>query len=116
MRSARKSSWLTVRVNLKRRAAAIFALVLLCSGFPLPVVAADPIDQQAPNTTLIANPAVPDGDSGWYKTGPDISFSIDESATTFYQWDSTEAATFESAPATLSAPGGGHTYASLLFG
>lgn len=108
MGSARKFSWLTVRVNFKRRAAAILALALLCSGVPLPAAGADPIDQQGPITTVIASPSAPDGHSGWYKAAPEIAFSTDESATTFYAWDSIETAAFESVPATLSAPGGVH--------
>ena len=66
-------------------------------------------DAKPPVTTLDLNPSSPDGDNGWFKTTPTtISLSPDETATTFYSWDSTTSATTYTVP--LSYPSEGiHT-------
>jgi len=46
-------------------------------------------DNTPPATTLGANPTGPDGDNGWYKSNPIIILTPDESAATYYQWDTT---------------------------
>ena len=45
-------------------------------------------------TTIDADPAVPDGNNGWYVTAPMITLSTTATATIFYQWDDAEVATY----------------------
>ena len=67
------------------------------------------VDVIPPVTTLDSNPSSPDGENGWFKTTPTtITLSPDETATTFYSWDSTASATTYTVP--LSYPSEGiHT-------
>jgi plastocyanin/predicted RNA-binding Zn-ribbon protein involved in translation (DUF1610 family)/predicted nucleic-acid-binding Zn-ribbon protein len=45
-------------------------------------------DSFAPATTMVVNPAHPDGKNNWYKTTPSITLvSDDPDATTYYRWD-----------------------------
>jgi len=46
-------------------------------------------DAAPPETSLFMNTTTPDGDSGWYITRPQITLSSDESGTSYYQWDAT---------------------------
>ncbi len=47
-----------------------------------------------PITAIDSNPSSPDGDNGWFKTTPSsITLSPNETATTFYSWDSTSSMT-----------------------
>lgn len=48
------------------------------------------IDDRAPNTVLHADPATPDGALGWYVTAPQLTLSVDETATMFLGVDSSE--------------------------
>jgi len=56
------------------------------SGFDAFVTKMDII---RPTTSLSTTPAVNDGDGGWFRTTPMVALTVDESASTFYQWDST---------------------------
>lgn len=55
------------------------------------------------NTALAA-----DGDNGWYKTDPAITFSADETATTYFSWDSTASMTTYTPPAPIASSTGEH--------
>jgi len=50
-----------------------------------------------PETFLFPWPFFPDGENGWYVAPPDIWLIADETATTSYQWDSTDSAGWVSA-------------------
>jgi len=66
------------------------------------------VDTTAPSTGLSSNPAAPDGSNGWYNTTtPTITLTPDESATTYYSWDSTASPATSTAP--FTAPAGSHT-------
>lgn len=41
-----------------------------------------------PKTTLVIDPATPDGQNNWYVTTPSITLTTVEQLQTFYQWDS----------------------------
>ncbi len=60
------------------------------------------------NTTLIVNPALPDGNNGWYTTTPTIELQPNLSnADSFYAWDTT--ATPTTFTVDLRPPAGTHT-------
>lgn len=45
-------------------------------------------DNTSPNTTLVVEPAEPNGKNGWYVGQPEISFVSDEPGLTYYSWTS----------------------------
>jgi hypothetical protein len=45
------------------------------------------VDTTAPLTTLRAQPPLPDGRSGWYRTSPSVELSGEVGAKIFYSWD-----------------------------
>lgn len=61
----------------------------------------------APPTTLVvlANPANPNGDNGWFKSNPTISLVSNESGTTYYAWDSQPSFTTYSGSLTVPSDG-----------
>ncbi len=65
-------------------------------------------DTSAPTTTLTANPASPDGESGWFKTVPSITLTADEPAITYYSWISS-AGPWTTYAASFNAPSGQNT-------
>ncbi|MBI4744175.1 MAG: hypothetical protein HY776_05090, partial [Actinobacteria bacterium] len=64
------------------------------------------VNNTAPITTLTTIPATPDGSNSWFKTTPSISFTTNETATTYYQWDSTTGTWLTTPPV---VPEGTHT-------
>lgn len=64
------------------------------------------VDDMPPHTQLIVNPVEPDGENGWYKTSPTISFSSEEGAVTYYRWDEEQ---YETYSQPFRAPEGIHT-------
>lgn len=66
-------------------------------------------DTTPPRTSLSTNPAAPDGSNGWFKTTPSISLTPDETATTYYQWDSTSPGGWQSYSIPVSGLEGNHT-------
>jgi hypothetical protein len=62
-----------------------------------------------PITTLATNPVTADGENGWFKTNPTISFGTDKPGTTYYQWDSTSTAGWTTYSSSFTAPEGHHT-------
>lgn len=70
-----------------------------------------PVDDVVPPSTLVEMaPSAPDGDNNWYKTAPTITLTPDETATTYYQWDSTETLSWQTYSGTFLAPEGDHTF------
>lgn len=51
------------------------------------VVRYDPAMVRLPVSTLIVNPATPNGFNGWYRTAPTFSFQVDKPATVYFTWD-----------------------------
>ena len=48
------------------------------------------VDEEAPAAFIVSDPEEPTSESGWYSVRPDIRlYSNEESATLYYQWDST---------------------------
>ena len=55
-------------------------------------------DVTPPVTMMISDPAAPNGSNGWFTDPPTITFSADETATTYYRWADGDAwSTYESA-------------------
>jgi predicted CXXCH cytochrome family protein len=50
------------------------------------------VDTIPPTTTLTTDPITPDGGAGWFRSAPTVTLTASESATTYYQWDSTTGA------------------------
>ncbi|MHB0981351.1 MAG: S8 family serine peptidase [Thermoleophilia bacterium] len=46
-----------------------------------------PADVTPPITTATLNPALPDGDNGWYVTAPTITLASNEAGVTYLQWE-----------------------------
>ena len=63
-------------------------------------------DALAPNTTLSSSPSY---SGGWVKTSPGITLTRDESGTTYYQWDSTSTAGWQTYSNSITASEGQHT-------
>ncbi|MDP2210113.1 MAG: Ig-like domain-containing protein, partial [Candidatus Aquicultor sp.] len=66
------------------------------------------VDIVPPVSTVVTSPTNPDGNSGWYKTVPSITFTTNEAATTFYQWDTT-GGLWNQYTGSIPAPEGQHT-------
>jgi len=66
-------------------------------------------DATPPVTTLSVSPSAANGDNGWYKSAPTITFSANETATMRAQWDATATGAWTTNPGTLTAPEGSHT-------
>ncbi|MDI6817231.1 MAG: Ig-like domain-containing protein [Actinomycetota bacterium] len=66
------------------------------------------VDIVPPVSTVVTNPANPDGNSSWYKTVPSITFTTNEAATTYYQWDTT-GGLWNQYTGSITAPEGQHT-------
>jgi predicted CXXCH cytochrome family protein len=66
------------------------------------------VDTVPPVTTMTADPAVPDGTDGWFRTAPTISLTASEPATVYYQWDSS-AGTWIIYASPFKAANGTHT-------
>lgn len=66
-------------------------------------------DKRAPFTTLELTPVNPDGQNGWFKTSSAITLTPDETATTYYQWDSTSTASWITYSGQFAASEGEHT-------
>lgn len=45
------------------------------------------LEDNTPTTTLVKDPAAALGQNGWFTVKPDITLSVDRTATTYYQWD-----------------------------
>lgn len=45
------------------------------------------VDNQAPVTSMTISPASPDGQNGWYKTKPVVTFTTETGAKTYYYFD-----------------------------
>jgi len=58
-----------------------------------------------PTTAVTTDPAMPDGDGGWFKTNPSISLTADTTATAYYYWDATASSTTYTAPFRLPGDG-----------
>jgi len=54
------------------------------------VSAPPPPDTTPPVTSSDVLPAGPDGTGGWWVTSPEITLTVDEPATTYFQWDATD--------------------------
>ncbi|MHB8840883.1 MAG: Ig-like domain-containing protein [Candidatus Aquicultor sp.] len=63
------------------------------------------IDKIAPVTQMSTSPSY---SGAWVKTSPSISFSRNETGTTYYQWDSTAPAGFKPYSTSLTAAAGTH--------
>ena len=59
-----------------------------------------------PITSMTINPTVPDGEAGWYKTNPMITLTPNETATTYFSWDTTSSYTTYTTPFNVPSDGG----------
>ncbi|MGQ9583346.1 MAG: C25 family cysteine peptidase, partial [Thermoplasmatota archaeon] len=64
------------------------------------------VDSRAPATSVVTEPAAPDGSNGWFVTRPLVTFDTELEATVFYRWDSEE---FTCVTEPLRPPEGTHT-------
>ncbi len=71
---------------------------------PLPTSGGVVVETEPPVTQLQLEPVSPDGSNGWYITYPTVSFTVNESATTFYQFTGSSLTTY-TAPFRLSVEG-----------
>lgn len=62
-----------------------------------------------PITTLSAMPPVPNGQNSWYTVAPVIALSADETASIYYQWDSTSSISWTPFATGFNPPEGGGT-------
>jgi hypothetical protein len=54
------------------------------------VIKNTPDDTTTPNTAITLNPLTPNGDNNFYITAPTITLTPDETATTYYRFDSNQ--------------------------
>ena len=66
-------------------------------------------DSTPPITTVTTNPTSADGANEWYKTLPSITLARDETGTTYYQWDATSTAGWQTYSMGISALEGEHS-------
>jgi len=64
------------------------------------------VETTPPTTALLISPSAPDAPGGWYKTRPSITLTPNETADTYYQWDSAGWKLYSSS---LSGIDGSHT-------
>lgn len=66
-----------------------------------------------PGHVLRVNPEIPNGKNGWYRSAAQTTLSTDETATLYFQWDSTDTAGWTThstlSPLALTPPEGIHT-------
>lgn len=59
-----------------------------------------------PISAVSTDPAAPDGPNDWYATRPSITINPDETATSYYQWDSTASGSWTTYAGAFSVPDG----------